>query len=82
MDVSIEAAPATEPTTAPDGREPVASFAELKDALAALWAADGGQPVAVHIERPGAPLVGRWWPRLSREGASLRAACRDDLAEP
>ena len=64
MDVSIEAAPAeAEPATAPDGREAVASFAELADALAALWEADGGEKVAVQVERSGGPTAERWWPR-------------------
>jgi len=39
----------------PEGREPVAEFEELADAIAALWAVEGGERVPVHIERPGAP---------------------------
>jgi hypothetical protein len=44
-----------------EGREPE-GFLELSDAIAALWAADGGEQGPVHVERPGTPQ-GRWWPR-------------------
>jgi hypothetical protein len=54
MDASIEAAPATEPSTAPEGRESVAEFIELADALAAPWVAHGGERVQVQVERHSA----------------------------
>jgi hypothetical protein len=63
-DISGENRELAQEQPAPDeGREAVAEFVELEDALEALWRVHGGERVPVHIERHGTP-PGRVGPAL------------------